>query len=224
MIDANRWIYDANMYDGKNGLHRRRSSSSSQTEKRCTSNDAGGVRHSRTVGVAVALQDLLVVVFPLFLGHRSQDRQGGVPGGLERLPALPGDQRSEGAGRFFFDEIDQLQSAKYTNNIPGIRKTRTKKKRKSQTNKQRNTHKKKSSSGDITGVLQMVGGEGFTFDFPFGNALRTSSQAAVVRKNLSINRHGTRAVTAMVEYQQAAEAMQKSLVAGSGFLLPSVLL
>ena len=47
------------------------------------------VQHSRAVGVAVTLHDLLVVLFPLFWRHRFQDRQGFVPGGLERLPALP---------------------------------------------------------------------------------------------------------------------------------------
>ena len=33
-------------------------------------------------------------------------------------------------------------------------------------------------------VLQMAGGEGFTFKFLFGMTLRSSSQAMVVRKNL----------------------------------------
>ena len=50
-------------------------------------------------------------------------------------------------------------------------------------------------------VLQMAGGEGFTFNFMFGKTLRSSSQAVYLdcRKICG--------VAAVVEYQQAAESI-----------------
>ena len=61
----------------------------------------------------------------------------------------------------------------------------------------------------------------FTFNFLFGETLRSSSQAVVVRKNLDCRENC--AVVAVVEYQQAAESMQWSLAERSRFLFPSVL-
>ena len=46
-------------------------------------------------------------------------------------------------------------------------------------------------------VLQMAGGEGFTFKFLFGKPFRSFSQAVVVRKNLDC--HEICAVAAVVE-------------------------
>ena len=66
-------------------------------------------------------------------------------------------------------------------------------------------------------VLQMAGGEGFTFNFMFGKTLRSSSQAVYLDCRKSCG------VAAVVEYQQAAESMQWSLAEGSRFPFPSVL-
>ena len=70
-------------------------------------------------------------------------------------------------------------------------------------------------------VLQMAGGEGFTFNILFGKTLRRSSQAVGFRNNLNCPEFC--AVSAVVEYQQAAESMQWSLAEGSRFPFPSVL-
>ena len=61
-------------------------------------------------------------------------------------------------------------------------------------------------------VLEMTGDDPFFFNFLFGKALRKSSLAVVVRKN--VDRREVCAVAAAVEYRQAAEFMQWSLSEG----------
>ena len=70
-------------------------------------------------------------------------------------------------------------------------------------------------------VLQMAGSEGFVSNFLFAKTLRSSPQGVVVRKNLDGREKC--AVSAVLEYQQAAESMQWSLAEGSGVCFTSVL-
>ncbi|CAN0175671.1 unnamed protein product, partial [Scytosiphon promiscuus] len=72
----------------------------------------------------------------------------------------------------------------------------------------------------VTQMLQMTGGEGVSFYFLFGKTLRKASQAVVV--NVNEDCRDICSVAAMIKYRHAAASMQWELVAGLGFLFPSV--